>query len=256
MRSALVFALAAAFVASGCGGAAPAASPSPTLKPADAVGFVSTKLADGPLAALPTLPLYVNVLDVPQQPASPLQHAHLAGFVYAVSGVHRLEIQGGETKDLKSGEAAFVPQDVIHTHSNPGTTPSEWYFMALRNTSARGAAPTFPGQSILYESADLPATAMPAGKYMEQLNFTTVEKGGRSASHKHGGLEIFVIMDGTASLRVAGQQAQTLTKGKGAVVMPNTPLQVTNTGDGTLKWLAYLITKEGEPFSTNLDTLP
>jgi quercetin dioxygenase-like cupin family protein len=217
---------------------------------------VSTKLADGPLAALPTLPLYVNVLDVPQQPASPLQHAHLAGFVYAVNGVHRLEIQGGATKDVNSGEGAFVPADVVHTHSNPGTTPSKWYFIALRNTNARTAAPTFPGQTTLYESADLPAGALPAGKYVEQLNLVTLEKGGRTASHKHGGLELLIVLDGTFQLRVAGQQPQTLTKGKGAVVPPNTVLQATNTGDGTAKFLAFFVTPETAPFSTNVDTLP
>jgi quercetin dioxygenase-like cupin family protein len=247
-----------AIVASACGGAgapSPAAG-TPTPKPNEAVGFASVKLSDGPLDALPTLPLYVSVLDVPQQPAAPIQHAHIAGFVYVVTGTHKLSIQGGETKEIKAGEAAFVANNAIHTHENPGTTASQWYFLALRNTSARTAAATFPGQSVLYETADLPATAMPAGKYMEQLNITTVEKGGRTASHKHGGLEIFVITEGTGMLKVAGQQPQTLTKGKGAVVMPNTALQLTNTGDGPVKWLAYLITKEGETFSTNLDTLP
>src|SRR5205809_1042410 len=78
-----------------CGGtAAPSPSPAPrspspaaatapasaTPKAADAVGQVSSKLADGPLPVLPPLPLYVNVLDVPQPPAASTQHAHLAGF--------------------------------------------------------------------------------------------------------------------------------------------------------------------------------
>ena len=58
------------------------------------------------------------------------------------------------------------------------------------------------------------------------------------------------------TLRVAGQQAQTLTKGKGAVVPPNTTLQVSNTGDGQAKWLAYFLTLDSAPFSTNVDTVP
>jgi len=33
-------------------------------------------------------------------------------------------------------------------------------------------------------------------------------------------------------------------------------LQATNTGDGQVKWLAYFVTLEGAPFSTNVDTLP
>jgi hypothetical protein len=49
-----------------------------------------------------------------------------------------------------------------------------------------GAA--LPGQVTLYETPDLPATTFAAGKYVEQLNATTLEKGGRTASHKHGGV--------------------------------------------------------------------
>jgi len=260
----------ALLIATACGGsAAPAASsgaptaagtaaasPSAGTKPTDSFGGSSVKLADGSVSALPTLPLYINVLDVPQQPNAPLQHAHIAGFVYALNGVHRLAIQGGDTKDLSPGAAAFTPQDAVHTHSNPGATANEWYFVALRNTNARTAAPTFPGQTTLYESSDLPANALPAGKYVEQLNLVVLDKGGRTASHKHGGVEVVVVLDGTMQLRVAGQQSQTLTKGKGAVVLPNTILQATNMGDGQAKFLAFFVTQEGVDFSTNVDTLP
>jgi quercetin dioxygenase-like cupin family protein len=264
-------ALAVMLTGAACGGSA-APSPSPsrgspspaaqspsaaaTPRAADAVGFASTKLADGPLPVIPALPLYINVLDVPQQPAASLQHAHLAGFVYSVAGVHRLVVQGGETTDSQPGQGVFVAQDVVHTHANPGTAPTQWYFFALRNTNARNAAMPFPGGTVLYESADLPANALPVGKYVEQLNLTTLEKGGRTASHKHGGVELFIVLDGTVQLRVAGQQAQTLTKGKGAVVPPGTVLQATNTGDGQAKWLAFFVTAEGVELSTNVDTLP
>src|SRR2546428_545887 len=241
----------AILIATSCGGsAAPATSRSPTVpasaspaasvspaasaatKPTDAVGQVSTKLADGP-----------------QQPGSPLQHAHIAGFVYVVSGTHRLALAGGDTKDSQPGQAVFVPQDVAHTHSNPGTTPSEWYFVALRNTNARVAAPTFPGQTTLYESTDLLANALPADrKYVEQLNLVTLEKSGRTASHKHGGVEMVVVTDGTIQLKASGQQPLTLTKGKGTVVPPNTVLQATNMGDGQAKFLAFFVTPQGADF--------
>jgi quercetin dioxygenase-like cupin family protein len=258
----------AVILAAACGGtAAPSPSPAPrssspaasaaaTPKAADAVGFTSTKLADGPLPVLPPLPLYINVLDVPQPPAASTQHAHLAGFVYAVAGVHRYVLQGGATTDSQPGQGVFVAQDAVHTHANPGTIPNQWYFIALRNTNARSAAMPFPGGTILYESADLPASALPAGKYVEQLNVITLEKGGRTASHKHGGVEMLVILDGTVQLRVAGQSAQTLTKGKAAVVAPSTILQATNTGDGQAKFLAFFVTAEGAEFSTNVDALP
>jgi len=259
-RSLGAIACAFAILAAGCGGAAapsatPFSAPSATTKPNEAVGYTSAKLADGPLAALPALPLYVNVLDVPQQPAASTQHAHIAGFVFVASGIHRLVIQNGETKDSQPGQAVFVGQDVVHTHANPGTAPNEWYFIALRNTNARSAAPTFPGQSTLYESPDLPANALLAGKYVEQLNLVTLEKGGRTPSHKHGGVEMVIVLDGTVQVRAAGQ-AQALTKGKGGVIAPNTILQATNVGDGQAKFLAFFVTPEGADFSTNVDTVP
>ena len=265
-RTALTLALAGTLIATACTAAttspattSPAttapASASPTVNTAAAAqGQTSTKLAEGTLAALPDGTLYVNFLDVPQPPASPITHLHVAGFVYALTGTHQMAIAGGETKDIKPGEAAFIGSNVSHTHTNPGTTPIEWYFAALRPNGGRTASPLFPGQTVLFESPDLPQ--QPAGKYLEQLNLVTLEKGGRTAAHKHGGIEAILVLDGTVQVRVAGAAAITLTKGKGAYVMPNTALQATNTGDGAAKFLAFFATLDGQPFSTNVDTAP
>jgi len=257
-RSVLV--VVTALVAGACGGAA-APSPTPTLPAtpsanpsAAAVGQTSKTLAEGSIAALPAAPLYINFLDVPQAPNTPLSHAHIAGFVYGVVGVHRFAIQGGTTTDVQPSEGAFVGQDVVHTHSNPGTTPSQWYFIALRNVGGRIAPPTFPGQSVLYETPDLPQLA--AGKYNEQLNLVTLEKGGRTAAHRHGGIEAIVVLDGAVQLRAAGQQPMTLAKGKGTYLMQNTVLQVSNTGEGAARFLAFFVTPDGAAFSTNVDTAP
>src|SRR3989442_6188226 len=152
-----VCALAALVIGAACGGtaapspspatrspspaaASPSVSASATPKAADAVGFVSTKLADGPLPVLPAIPLYVNVLDVPQPPAASTQHAHLAGFVYAVAGVHRHVVQGGATTDSQPGQAVFLAQDAVHQPANPWTGPNQWDFTTLRNTQAPSAA--------------------------------------------------------------------------------------------------------------------
>ena len=264
--SAFAPALVLAVVAASCSGAttvspstsaiataSPIVSPSPAANVA-AQGQTSTKLADGTLAALPSGTLYINVLAVPQPPASPITHLHIAGFVYAVTGTHQLAIQGGETKDIKPGEAGFIGTDVAHTHANTGSTPIEWYFIALRPIGGRTAAPLFPGQTVLFETADVPQ--LTAGKYAEQLNLVALEKGGRTAAHKHGGIETIVVLEGTVQVRLAGAQPVTLTKGKGLYIPANTPLQGINTGDGTAKFLAFFVTLDGQPFSTNVDTAP
>ena len=236
----LVFTL---VVATSCGGA-------------DAVSFATTKLSEGPLPQLPTGQLFVTLVHVPQQPNAPITHAHIAGFVYTLSGTSQLEIQGGETSDIKAGEAGFVGVGVVHTHANPGPSANDWYFIGLRPTGTRFLTPSFPGQSTVYDTGDLPVTALVAGKYTEQLNVTTLEKGGRTEAHKHAGLEIFVILAGSVQLRTASAQPVTLTSGKGAYVLPNTAMQVSNVGDSQAKWLAFFVTQEGQPFSTNLDTAP
>lgn len=248
-----------ALVVSACGGTA-APSPtrtlpaSPTPNPAAAVGWTVKTLGEGSVNALPTPPLYINYLDVPQAPAASTQHAHIAGFVYAAVGVHRVVIQGGPTVDVQPGEGGFIGLDIVHTHTNPGTVPSQWYFIAIRNVGGRIAPPTFPGQSVLYETPDLPA--LPAGKYNKRLDLITLERGGRTPAHRHGGVEALVVLDGTLQVRVAGQQATTLTKGKGAYVLPNTVMQATNGGEGTTRFLAFYVTADGAPFTTIVETAP
>ncbi len=236
--------------------AASAASPSAAGKPADAVGITNTKLAEGPLAELPAAPLYVNVIDVPQPASTPITHSHVAGFVYTLSGTHQLAIQGGDTKDVKAGEAGFVGAGVGHTHANPGPAANDWYFVGLRPSSGRVGPSPFPGSTTVYDTGDLPATALVAGKYVEQLNLVTLEKGGRTSAHKHGGLEIFVVLAGTVQVRTATGQPVSLAAGKGAYVMPNTVVQASNTGDGQAKFLAFFVTQEGQAFSTNVDSAP
>lgn len=261
-RSSLVFVAAA--VATGCSGAAspsPTPTPTPTLPAsptanpsAAALGWTVAPLAQGSVTGLPTAPLYINVLDIPQAPAASTQHAHIAGLVYAAVGVHRVVIQGGPTVDVQPGEGSFIGQDIVHTHSNPGTVPSQWYFIAIRNVGGRIAPPTFPGQSVLYETPDLPALA--AGSYNQRIDLITLERGGRTPAHQHGGVEALIVLDGTVQVRAAGQQPATVTKGKGAYVLPNTVMQVTNTGDGTARYLNFFVTLDGATFMTPVTTVP
>jgi hypothetical protein len=153
----------AAVVILGCGAAEPTTGASPTgaAAPAKAVGATTDNLGDGKIDALPAGTLYVQYLDVPQSVGAPITHAHIAGYVYTHVGTHRLAITGGETKDVKAGEAVFVPANVGHTHTNPGPSANSWYFVSIRPNTARTAAPTFPGQKEAFASADL--AALPAG---------------------------------------------------------------------------------------------
>ncbi len=246
-----------AIVIAGCGTAGPsAASPSPATpaSTAKAASATTDTLGDGKIDALPAGTLYVQYLEVPQSVGAPITHAHIAGFVYTQAGAHRLAITGGETKDLKAGEAAFVPVNIGHTHSNPGPSASTWYFVSIRPNTARTAAPTFPGQKEAFATADL--AALPAGPYSLGLRVVTIQPNGRTAAHKHGGLETILVLDGSVEVRVQGAAAKTLQKGEGTSIQADTALQISNKGTAPAKFLAFFVTADGKPFSTDVDASP
>ena len=257
-RRALATIAATAAVIAGCGGTTPSTSgTSPTTAAAStakAANATTDNLGDGKIDALPAGTLYVQYLDVPQAVGAPITHAHIAGFVYTYVGTHRLAITGGETKDVKAGEAVFVPANVGHTHTNPGPSANNWYFVSIRPNTARGASPTFPGQKEAFATADL--ATLPAGAYTLGLRLITIQPNGRTAAHKHGGLETILVLDGSVEVRVQGETAKTLQKGDGTSIGADTPLQVTNKGAAPAKFLAFFVTAEGKPFSTDVDASP
>jgi quercetin dioxygenase-like cupin family protein len=249
---------AAAVVIAGCGGTAGTSttgtSPTSAAGPAKAVGATTDNLGDGKIDALPAGTLYVQFLDVPQSVGAPITHAHIAGYVYTHSGTHRLAITGGETKDVKTGEAVFVPPNVGHTHSNPGPSANSWYFVSIRPNTARTAAATFPGQKEAFATADL--APLPAGAYSLGLRVVTIQPNGRTAAHKHAGLETLLVMDGSVEVRVQGAAAKTLQKGEGTSIEADTPLQISNKGTVPAKFIAFFVTADGKPFSTDVETSP
>jgi quercetin dioxygenase-like cupin family protein len=100
------------------------------------------------------------------------------------------------------------------------------------------------------------APDLAAGNYMSTVQVVTLEKGGRSVAHKHGGIETIYVLQGTIDLRLAGGTRLILSRGQGTVVPPGTVLQMINSGDATAKVLASMTTAESAPFQTNVDEAP
>lgn len=253
----LSFLAIAATAIAACGPVGPstsATSPTSAASTAKADGAKTDTLGDGKIDALPAGTLYVQYLEVPQSVGAPITHAHIAGFVYTNVGTHRLAVTGGETKDVKAGEAVFVPANVGHTHSNPGPSANTWYFVSIRPNTARTAAATFPGQKEAFASEDLPTA--PAGVYSLGLRRVTIQPNGRTAAHKHGGLETILVLDGSVEVRVQGVAAKTLEKGAGAAIDADKPLQIWNKGTVPATFLAFFVTADGKAFSTDVDASP
>ena len=108
---------------------------------------------------------------------------------------------------------------------------------------------------VALADANTAAPYLPAGNYLSTVSLVTLDKGGRTVAHKHGGLESIFVLQGTVDFRWAGGRV-ILTPGQGASVPPNTPLQAVNGGDGVAKFLATFMTQETAAFQTNVDDAP
>ena len=104
--------------------------------------------------------------------------------------------------------------------------------------------------------ADGSVPHLPAGAYLSTVLLLTLEKGGRTPAHKHGGAELIFVLEGTIDFRTAGGGRVILKAGQGSAVAPNTTVQAVNGGDGVAKVLAFLMTQETAPFQTNVDEAP
>jgi quercetin dioxygenase-like cupin family protein len=215
----------------------------PPPSPTKAQGNTVSTLAQGKLTSLPAGTLYINVINIPQPAGNTITHKHVAGFVYVVDGTHILAIQGGQTLTLKAGEAGFVGTGVMHTHTNPGTTPSDWYFISIRPTTARTAPPLFPNQKVLYATPDLPT--LPSGAYDESLRLVSLPSGGTGPAHKGSGIEVVFVLTGSISVQMAGQAPATVTQGQGSYSLPNTAIQVVNRGSSDARYLAFDVDPAG-----------
>ncbi|HVR89445.1 MAG TPA: 1,4-alpha-glucan branching protein domain-containing protein [Candidatus Limnocylindria bacterium] len=94
------------------------------------------------------------------------------------------------------------------------------------------------------------------GGYLSTVALVTLEEGGRTVAHKHGGIESIYVLQGSVDFRSADGLRVVLNRGQGAAVLPGTALQAIKGGDGTAKCLAFFMTVETAPFQTNVDDAP
>ena len=83
------------------------------------------RVVEGNLAALPTGPVFISVLELPQPAGAVLgPHAHIAGFVLDVSGTATMAIAGKGTVDVGPGDAVFTANLQRHDHENRAAVPA------------------------------------------------------------------------------------------------------------------------------------
>jgi quercetin dioxygenase-like cupin family protein len=250
---ALTAVLAVLLVLASSGVPASAAGPARVSDDVTAVGFDAQTLAEGKLDTLPDGPTYSSFVDVPQSGSDRITHAHVAGFVYTLSGVARVTLADGSSTDLNPGAASFIGDNVSHTHENPTALDNEWLFISLRPTSARALALPIPGATTVYATDDL--VELPRGPATERLMSVTLEPGGHDAPHTNGGIETLYVLQGTVRLLLAGRSV-TLDSSQGFSHPPATAIQAVNDGVEEAQMLAHFVTPDDQPFRIDLDHAP
>src|SRR5438552_2051275 len=97
----------------------------------------------------------------------------------------------------------------------------------------------------------------PAGKQLvHQLGLITMDAGGRTSAHSHGGSEVLYVIKGTVELALNNGTRTNVSAGQGASIRPGLIMQLHVVGSEAVRILTYFVTPEGEPWQTNVQTIP
>jgi quercetin dioxygenase-like cupin family protein len=84
-----------------------------------------SSVVEGNVAALPSGPVFISVLELPQPAGAVLgPHAHIPGFVLDVAGTATMAIAGRGTVEVRPGDAVFTASLLSHDHENRAAVPA------------------------------------------------------------------------------------------------------------------------------------
>jgi len=235
-----------ALVAAGCGSSSSGS---------EAKGFLRTKLAEGPYADVPpaAAPMFEAVIDFPQpegeEAPSAAGHQHPPGFLYGLSGVTKVNEDGGKFVDVGPGDTLFAPAFVHHFHSNPGPGPNDWLAFLVRPASVREQPLPSPGAKVIVNSDNLPGLIAGAS-YTMRLDELTIRPGGQSTPVKQTGPTVVYVLEGQVQFRQQSQSPHVLEPGKTALLPQGAVYQVENPFKGQAKLLVMTIWPQGQPSDT------
>lgn len=115
-------------------------------------------------------------------------------------------------------------------------------------------APCAVGQDMAQAMAhvhkqDLHTIDYPA-KHQTLMIHTSIDVHGTMPSHTHPGVEAGYVLQGSGTLKVAGQPDQAVTNGGSFIVPPETVHSLMNTGDTELIVLTTYVVVKGKPLVT------
>ena len=200
---------------------------------------------------------FISFVEVIQPKGSTFTHQDGSGFLYAFQGIHQISRQDGErTSFIEQGTATWLSGFVGEfQHVNATTNDQSWYFIAFRSIAQRSAKLAYPNYRVAYATGDL-RTPPPGRKLVYSLGYITMDAGGRTSAHSHGGTEALYVLKGKVELKTNDGLKTQVGAGQGASVNPGVIMQLRVIGDEPVQILTFFATPEGEPWQNNLQTLP
>ena len=230
-----------------CAEAPVATSLSPTIA-ARTIADARGTLAQASIVRSQAGPLYVSVVETDLEKTGAIIEQREPGFELVLVGSERITAGTASPTTVGGGQAVFVHGDAVTRFESNDAALS--YFVSLRPAASRSR--TFAaGRRALYESADLPPAATPAGRYQDELVLLVLQPGAAVPPHMHGGIEPTYVIEGTIELKVAGRAVERLGPGDGDTVLPDTPLLITNVGSTVARVLVMLATPDGRPVQSS-----
>jgi len=198
---------------------------------------------------------FVTFVEVQQAKMTSFINQDGPGFVYAYQGTHDFARNDGERVFVVEQGKAVWSDGTDFEHRNPSDQDQRWYLISLRSISQRGAKLPYTAYRIAYQTEDL-RTPPAVKKLVHQLGYITMDAGGRTSAHSHGGTESLYVLKGKVELKTNDGRKTQLGVGQGASVNPGVVMQLQVVGDEPVQILAYFVTPEGDPWQTNVQTLP
>lgn len=193
----------------------------------------STLVATQEMSALPDGVRWV----VRNEHQTNVEHSHVGGFVYTLSGSSTLRLEGDEIP-LSEGEGTWVPTDVPHTHVGERSTRL-WTFSLERQPDASAGPPIFVSRELV--------GAVP-GPYLARLLADEYAAGAATPMMRSYGPEMVYVRDGRYELTHA-ENSQSFDSGQGYLIDPLVPHELRNATQAVSRLFGLSLVPLGRPAS-------
>jgi quercetin dioxygenase-like cupin family protein len=116
---------------------------------------------------------------------------------------------------------------------------NDWFFLAVRSESTRGAPMPIPSAENTYASP--PLSGVRPGTYMATLAETTVDARGEMAASMAAGPIAFMVLEGSAEVSAGNEGPIRLGEDDATLVQPGESIRITNPNESTLRLLRFAL---------------